>query len=273
MKTSANLAACSLFLLLGIAFLTPESTHALPTPFEPYSLNSEVFPKCAIQSAFGAQVNAATSIYSDYSTETSTVQADLRPADVEYPDARQKITFTAIAGTIAFLFLFLALLDTKIIRDNEYFKTLKINVISPIKLSVLLSFYLIIAEFLLCLWIQGSLPEPSPGLLIFAVIAFSTAVFHHLLKLRKTTRQHLSFYRLQFLLNMLIPVSNVLITLYLLMPAIHQSSFNEVPEFIIIPYLMLSLLHVGVRAFGSSISGSVVFKQMVHPELKKNITI
>lgn len=273
MKTSANLAACSLSLLFGLALLTPESTQALPTPFEPYGPKSVAFQKVALTTVLEASVSLNTSINSDFATETNSVQAGVSPADVEYPDARQKITFTAIAGTIAFLFLFLALLDTKVVRDNEYFKTLKLNVLSPVKLSVLISFYLILTEFLLCFWIQGSIPKLSPGLLIFAVIAFSTAIFHHLLKLRKATDQHRKFYRLHLLMNALIPMSNVLITLYLLMPAIHQSSFNEVPEFIIIPYLILSLLHVGIRAFGSSVSGSAVFKQMVHPEFKKNITI
>ncbi len=275
MKTSANLAAWSLFLYLfsGIALLSPESAAVHSTQLEGFIPSGNAFRQHKHQGVFLAAEISSVPTDADFSSMSINTPDDLPPADVEYPDAGQKITFTAIAGTIAFVFLFLALLGTKVVRDNEYFKTLKLNVLSPVKVSVLVSFYFMLIEFLLCFWIQGSAPKLSPGILIFGVIALSTAVFHHLLKLKNVSGQHLNFNRLQVLLNALIPLTNVLITLYLVNPTIHESSFNDVPEFIIIPYLVLSLLHVGVRAYGSAISGSAVFKHMVQPELKKNITI
>lgn len=191
-------------------------------------------------------------------------------ADVQFPDASQKITFAAIAGAIAFLFLFLALFGTGFMRDDDHIHSLQFKTLSPIKISVVCSFYLIFFGILLSFWLHGNFPKPTASLLIFAAIALLTAIFHHLLKKQQHSRPSRNYLLLQRSFNYLLPILGLMITAYLIFPVVTDVHFSEVPELLIITYLIISLFHIGVRAFNASISYSPMLKSLIHPGFKQN---
>lgn len=191
-------------------------------------------------------------------------------ADVQFPDANQKITFAAIAGAIAFLFLFLALFGTGLMRDDDHMHSLNFKTLSPIKIGVVCSFYLIFFSILLSYWVHGNFPKPNASLLIFAAISLLTAIFHHLLKKQQNNRPTRHYTLLQKSFNYLLPILSLLITAYLIFPVVTKAYFSEAPELLIITYLIISLFHIGVRTFNSSISYSPTLKNFIHPGLKQN---
>ena len=268
MKTSANV----IQLVIAIACLISVPLNAsaeTATPMHEF----EVLIGTGVYDLSPQEIQAIQQRNHPATTDTLLAAASILPTvDVQFPDTTQKITFAAIAGTIAFLFLFLALFGTVFLRDDEHLRSLKFKTLSPIKLSVVCSFYLIVFSILLSYWVHGSFPTPTPSLLIFGVIALATAIFHHLLKKQQNNLQSRKYSMLQKSLNYLLPILGLMLTAYLIFPVIPNAYFSEAPELLIITYLIISLFHIGVRAFSASISYSPLLKHLFHPGLKRNLS-
>ncbi|MCB0820996.1 MAG: hypothetical protein KDC13_10265, partial [Bacteroidetes bacterium] len=189
------------------------------------------------------------------------------PAETGVPDQTQKTTFGIIASIILFVFVFLALFESRFLRDEKKTKPGSVANLSPLRMSVFILYFMLIISLPASFGIFGNVSKASVSVFLLPAIAGIAFIFHILLKRAENSfllKAEIKPGTATSIIELAFPVFTVMLAFAVCIPAWTSNRFAELPVELILSYMVTGMIYVGRKTATSGLLQSSLVKNLMN---------